>query len=173
MLRDLARYGFPSCGRTRTSDCVSLSSSTPDSRWANAFSVGEADLHFTPKGLAEFIRIIGRDGVAGNGRVALSRSTAQRLQSAMRATVDLGTARSIRGRLAGLGAIGGKTGSTAIGGANPFDGVFAGLIFDRSGTPRYIIVTYVRRGGVGGGNAAQISAELAALLLGSGAKPPR
>jgi cell division protein FtsI/penicillin-binding protein 2 len=61
--------------------------------------------------------------------------------------------------------MGGKTGSTELGGARPFDGLFAGLIFDDLRRPRYAVVTFVRRGGFGGGAAAQISATVGAILL--------
>ena len=42
------------------------------------------------------------------------------------------------------------------------DGWFAGLVFDRQGKACYTVATFVRRVGLGGGNAAEISAQLAA-----------
>ena len=44
-------------------------------------------------------------------------------------------------------------------------GIFAGLVFDRKRIPRYSVVTYVRRGGLGGGAAADISAAMAKTLM--------
>lgn len=52
----------------------------------------------------------------------------------------------------------------------PYDGVFAGVIYNRRGVARFTVVTYVRRGGPGGGTAADISADAAALLLEGGFK---
>lgn len=68
--------------------------------------------------------------------------------------------------------LGGKTG-TGPASAEPYDGIFAGLIYDRSGTPRYTVVTYVRSGGYGGGTAAEISADAAAFLLRKGFEAAR
>jgi len=47
---------------------------------------------------------------------------------------------------------------------NRQDGRFAGLVFDRQGKARYTVATFVRRGGRGGRNAAEISAQLARFL---------
>ena len=58
--------------------------------------------------------------------------------------------------------LGGKTGTGPFG-AEPHDGWFAGLIFDR-GVPRYTVAVYVERRGPGGGVAAGIAAEIVRLL---------
>ncbi len=99
----------------------------------------------------------------------MQKSTALRLQSAMRDTVQRGTARSIAKALESTGwQIGGKTGS----GPGPMpigpqsDGWFAGLIFDSQGKARFEIATFVRHGGPGGGNAAKVSAELTRYIIG-------
>jgi cell division protein FtsI/penicillin-binding protein 2 len=47
----------------------------------------------------------------------------------------------------------------------PYDGWFAGLVFDPEGKARFTVATYVRRGGKGGENAAIISAQLARYLI--------
>ena len=86
---------------------------------------------------------------------------------AMVDTVKRGTASRISGKLEDTGwGIGGKTGTGGVSGApmNEQDGWFAGLIFDREQKARFTVATFVRRGGTGGGNAAEISAELARLL---------
>ncbi len=87
--------------------------------------------------------------------------------AAMVDTVQRGTATRIASTLSGTGwAIGGKTGTggRAGGPLNQQDGWFAGLIFDNQGKARYTVATFVRRGGLGGGNAAEISAQLARFL---------
>jgi cell division protein FtsI/penicillin-binding protein 2 len=70
--------------------------------------------------------------------------------------------------------MGGKTGTGPEPGtksAGPgSDGCFAGLIFDPEGKARFTVVTFVKHGGFGGGNAARISAELALFLSGARAK---
>ena len=86
----------------------------------------------------------------------------------MRATVERGSAKSIASVLADTGwAIGGKTG-TGPGPEGPgpqSDGWFAGLAFDPKGNPRFTVVTFVKHGGYGGGNAARISAEVARFVI--------
>ena len=44
------------------------------------------------------------------------------------------------------------------------DGWFAGLVFDRHGKARYTVATFVSGGGLGGVNAAEISATVARFL---------
>jgi len=164
LLGTLARLGFPGCTRTRIQDCTTLSAATPGPAWANSLSLGENGFRVTPHGLSRFLRIIGNGGIGPRGERVVRPSTARLLQQAMLETVRSGTASGVRERLGTRGRMGGKTG-TGPGGPRPYDGVFAGLIFDAAGTPRYTVVTYVRRGGPGGGVAAEISAELGARLL--------
>ena len=93
-------------------------------------------------------------------------NTARRLQSAMRAAVQRGSATSIAKALDDVGwKMGGKTG-TGPGTIGPeADGWFAGLAFDRQGKAQYTVATFVRRGGRGGGNAAIISAKVIRFLV--------
>jgi hypothetical protein len=170
LLRQLAVFGFPPCRPGQAADCISITSADSDQRWGDLLSIGEADIRVTPLGLSRFLRAVGRGGLgdAAAPRRIMRAATARQLQAAMLRTVQVGTAASIKDRLAGLGQIGGKTGSGPAN-ANPLDGVFAALVFDRRGAARYTVVTYVRAGGYGGGAAAAISADLAAKLLRTGA----
>jgi Penicillin binding protein transpeptidase domain len=99
-------------------------------------------------------------------------STSVRLQAAMRDTVQRGSAKSIANSLTGTGwSIGGKTGTSGPAPIGPqSDGWFAGLIFDEHRKARFTVATFVRRGGLGGGNAARISAELARFIIGNNAQ---
>lgn len=164
VLRDLARFGFPACSRARRTNCTTLTGATKDSDWADAMSIGEANFRITTGGLSRFLRLAALAMQSPKG-AALSHQSALRLRRAMLETVEMGTAKGSGSVLHGFGAMGGKTGSTSINGANPFDGMFAGLIFDAEGRPRYTVVTFVRRHGVGGGVAAHLSAEFAAAAL--------
>jgi cell division protein FtsI/penicillin-binding protein 2 len=166
LLRDLNRFGFPRCTAIRAVDCTSLAPDTTDEDWADAMSIGESNFHVTLLGLSQFIAAIGNRGFSPGLHTAriMREQTSQQLQSAMLGTVNIGTASGIRDRLGSLGHLGGKTGS-GPGDANPTDGIFAALVFDSTGAARYSIVTYVRRGGHGGGAAAEISADIAKFLL--------
>jgi cell division protein FtsI/penicillin-binding protein 2 len=97
----------------------------------------------------------------------MAEATANQLISAMLDTVMRGTASGISGALKGTGwSIGGKTGTGGVAEA-PFegqDGWFAGLIFDHGLKARFTVATFVRHGGAGGGNAAEISVEVARFL---------
>jgi cell division protein FtsI/penicillin-binding protein 2 len=97
----------------------------------------------------------------------MEESTALRLQAAMLEVVQHGSATTIAHSLQGTGwQIGGKTG-TGPGTVGPeADGWFAGLIFDPQGKARFTVATFVRHGGPGRGNAANISAELARYIIG-------
>lgn len=101
----------------------------------------------------------------------ISESAAVKLQTLMRGTVERGTAKSALPILAGSGwSMGGKTGTGpepgTTGAGSRSDGCFAGLIFDPEGQARFTVVTFVKHGGFGGGNAARISAEVALFLSG-------
>ena len=94
--------------------------------------------------------------------------TALRLQSAMRDTVQRGTAKSIGKTLEDTGwQIGGKTGSgpALLPKGDLVDGWFAGLVFDPQGKAQFTVVTFIRSGGYGGENA-KISAALARYIIG-------
>ena len=56
--------------------------------------------------------------------------------------------------------------ASALGRTRPYDGYFAGRVFDSAGIPRFAAATYIRAGGRGGGAAAEVSADLARFILG-------
>jgi hypothetical protein len=167
--------------------CVSLEPGDPDTRWASALSIGEDGFTVTLLHVSRFLQAVGNGGLLvqpvalwdGDGRGTaptppapgprstriVAVSTAQRLQAALADAFLRGSAVGIRG-LPGHGwTMGGKTGS-GPGDAHPLDGCFAGLVFDERRVPRYTIVSYVRRGGRGGGAAARLAAEMATRTLG-------
>ena len=170
----------------------SLAQKTNDSEWADALSLGEIDFMVTGLQISRFLQAVGnggvmlapvaREAVETNGSPApavspfrlVEEETTQRLQSAMRDTVQRGTARPIAKLLADTGwSIGGKTGTGP--GPEPIspksDGWFAGLVFDPQGRARYTVATFIQHGGRGGGNAARISAELARYIISSELPP--
>lgn len=170
----------------------SLGKETTTKDWEDTLSIGEVGFVATALHLSRFLQAVGNGGVmiapaARDGEekdrpgstipatTIMSESAAIKLQELMRGTVERGTAKSAFPILAGSGwSIGGKTGTgpepgtTAAGSRS--DGCFAGLIFDPQGKARFTVVTFVKRGGFGGGNAARISAELAVFLSGGRAK---
>lgn len=162
-LKELASFGFPPCRAKQRVDCFALSSKTPDHEWAEVLSLGERGILVTLPHLVEFLRAVGNDGVMG-GRRVMSPQAARQLQLALRETVTDGTASSAAGILPLPWRMGGKTGS-GPGTAGRLDGIFAGLIFDARGRARYAFATYVRKGGLGGGAAAAISAEMAKIVI--------
>jgi hypothetical protein len=164
VIAELMDFGIPPCQSERTLDCETLSANDSDADWANAMSLGETRFRVTPMGISRFLRVVANGGAVPGARRVMREDTAHALVSAMLDTVRIGSARDIRGRLGRLGLIGGKTG-TGPGSEYPYDGIFAGLVFNRDGTPRYIVVTYVRHGGRGGGIAAEMSEEMAEMLL--------
>ncbi|MEW6735389.1 MAG: penicillin-binding transpeptidase domain-containing protein [Acidobacteriota bacterium] len=174
-----------------TSAYISLSDETKDMEWADTLSIGETNMSVTALHISRFLQAVGNNGVMltpvareeqptssikksqvshkqlKNSTRIMQQSTALRLQSAMRDTVQRGTAKSIANALKDTGwQIGGKTGT----GPGPMpigpqsDGWFAGLIFDSQGKARFTIATFVKHGGPGGGNAAKISVELARYI---------
>lgn len=165
MLAELARFGFPPCAAARPANCTGLSPMTDDAEWANALSLGERHFHVTAEGLAGFLRMIGRRGIDGAGHRVLGLEAVRALRREMLETVASGTARSNRDRLAGVGSMGGKSGTTGIGGHAQYDGLFCGLIFDRARRARYAVIVYVRHGGYGGVVPARIAADLGRALL--------
>jgi beta-lactamase class D len=68
----------------------------------------------------------------------------------------------ILGRMGQKWKLGGKTGTNS----DP-DGIFAGLVCDASGAPRYAFATYIKLGGKGGGVAAEVSADLMKFIVGN------
>jgi cell division protein FtsI/penicillin-binding protein 2 len=175
---------------------VSLSEETSDEEWAESLSLGETNLSVTALHLSRFLQAIGNNGVMlmpmareeqstpSTPKSALSRGesnsvrvmqerTALRLQSAMRDTVQRGTAKSIAKALDDTGwQIGGKTGSgpALLPKGDLVDGWFAGLIFDPQGIARFTVVTFIRSGGKGADNAGKMSAALSRYIIGDETK---
>ena len=169
---------------------VSLNNETKDDEWAETLSLGEANISVTALHISRFLQAVGNGGVLlppvarherpvsksnllrrdfNNGIRMMEDTTALRLRSAMRDTVQRGTAKSIAKTLEDTDwTIGGKTGSgpAMLPRGDLVDGWFAGLIFDPQGRARFTVATFVRSGGKGGENAAQISAALARYLVG-------
>jgi hypothetical protein len=163
ILADLARFGFPPCSAKRALNCFSLSPKTSDSDWASTLSIGESRIRVTLARLSDFLGMIGRNGTDLHKRI-LNFPTAHILQLAMRNAVATGTEKGIKDRLPPGFMIGGKTG-TGPAGANPYDGIFAGLVFDAHTRARYTVAVYVRGSGPGGGAAAEIAADMAAFVI--------
>jgi hypothetical protein len=167
----------------------SLGRETTNREWEDTLSIGEERFLTTALHLSRFLQAVGNGGVLiapvardaeGNDRPGstipattrvMSEPAALKLQAVMRSTVERGTAKSAFPILAGTGwSMGGKTGTGPDPGSNKApgpgsDGCFAGLIFDQQGKARFTVVTFVKHGGLGGGNAARISAELARFLI--------
>lgn len=167
VLKDLERYGF---GASH-----SLGKETSDKDWEDTLSLGEQRCVVTALQLSQFLQAVGNDGVMlktpGLPEKILSENAARKLQAVMRGTVEYGTAKSAAPILADTGwQMGGKTGTGpgANGTAGPeSDGWFTGLIFDPQSKAQFTIATFVKHGGLGGGNAARISATLARFLIGA------
>lgn len=155
---------------------IRIGENTGKAEWAQ-LAIGQGPVDVTPIHISRFLQAIGNGGVMlpptlewelaqspPEGTRVMSRRTAERLQRAMRAVVDRGTARSVLPALEGTRwDLGGKTGTAQIPGA-PDDGWFAGLIFDAEGKPSYTVVAYLRGGGPGGGEPAAIAAGLTRYL---------
>jgi cell division protein FtsI/penicillin-binding protein 2 len=159
-------------------------------QWGAALSIGETHMTVTLLQVSRFMQAVGNDGVVcspvairsapesravGEHCIAAKRiikkSTARRLQTAFLDTVKRGSASQIADAFNGTGwSIGGKTGTGGRPGVplDQQDGIFAGVIFDRQGNARFTVATFVRGGGVGGGNAAEISAALGRFLANQG-----
>jgi membrane peptidoglycan carboxypeptidase len=171
----------------------SLSEEMKDEEWAEILSLGEINMSVTTFHVSRFLQAVGNNGVmlrpvareeratpsaAGsaltrqelnNSTRVMEENTALRLQSAMRDTVQRGTAKSIAKALEDTGwQIGGKTGSgpALLPKGDLVDGWFAGLIFDPRGNARFTVATFVRSGGFGGENAAKVSAALVRFIIG-------
>lgn len=162
-----------------------LSAGTNDSEWADALSLGEKNFIVTILHVSRFLQAVGNKGrvlflvarkerdypvarPAVISRRMMQEKTAVRLQAAMRNVVQRGSAQAIAHVLDGTGwQIGGKTGTgPGLGSSGPpYDGWFAGLVLDPQGNARFTVATYVRRGGLGGENAAMISAQLARYVI--------
>jgi cell division protein FtsI/penicillin-binding protein 2 len=160
-----------------------------DEDWSSALSIGESYMMTTTLQVSRFLQGVGNNGLIcapvvrrmakGAGRAwniacgdptrIVEEAPQEKLMAAMKDAVKRGTATRLAGALEGIGwAIGGKTGTGGRAGApmNEQDGWFAGLVFDRQGKARYAVANFVRRGGLGGGSAAEISAQMAGFVTG-------
>ncbi len=159
---------------------IRISPKTGRAEWAQ-LAIGQGPIDVTVMGVSRFTQAIGNDGVMvsptlewkqardrADGERVMKAATARKLQRAMLAVVDSGTARSVLPVIQGMpGDLGGKTGTAQIRGA-PDDGWFAALVFDPQGRPLYSITVYLRGGGPGGRQPAAIAALLARMLLQEG-----
>jgi hypothetical protein len=165
---------------------AALTDALTDAEWDDALSLGQENFGVTALHVSRFLQAVGNGGrmiaptareerplvnaratrrPRAKSRRVMREEAALRLQAAMLDVVRRGTATSIAESLKETGwQIGGKTGS---GPGDPRDGWFAGLVFDPKGRARLTVATHVRRGGVGGGNAAKISAGLARFIIGA------
>jgi hypothetical protein len=154
--------------------------------WSSALSIGESEMTISALQISRFLQAIGNRGrecapVARRltspaaqatclAPTTIARAeTAERLMSALQDTVKRGSATRLAGILRGSGwTVGGKTGTGGRAGApmDQQDGWFAGLVFDSSGKARYTVATFVRGGGLGAGNAGEISVRLARYVVG-------
>lgn len=141
-------------------------------------AIGQGPVDVTPIAVSRFVQAIGNGGVmvqptleaerigAGDTARVMRAATAARLQEAMRAVVDSGTARSAGLRLADTDwDLGGKTGSADVArrGA-PADGWFAGLVYGPDGRARYTVVVYLQGGAPGGRLPAGVAAGMVRYL---------
>jgi cell division protein FtsI/penicillin-binding protein 2 len=165
-----ARRMSPSLSRIRIGD------ETGKQEWAQ-LSIGQGPVDVTPVAVSRFVQAIGNGGVMlqpaleadraeqpDDGTRVMSAETAAKLQRAMLAVVDSGTARSTLPLLQGLRwDLGGKTGTAQVAG-QPDDGWFAGLVFGPDGRPRYTVVVYLHGGGPGGRAPAAVAAGVTRVL---------
>jgi hypothetical protein len=158
-----------------------------DENWSSVLSIGESDMAITSLEVSRFFQAVGNNGLlcapvartltkgTGSARDVicsapsrmLEEKTAKHLMAAAIDTVKRGSAQRIAGALNDVGwAMGGKTGTGGRSGApmEEQDGWFAGLVFDSHGKARYTVATFVSGGGLGAGNAADISATVARFL---------
>ena len=173
--RDWARRMTPPPTRIR------ISENTGRAEWAQ-LSIGQGPVDVTVIGVSRFIAAIGNGGrmlqpklewealeqaqdEGEEGIQIMSPEVARKLQTAMIAVVDSGTAASAQPHFAGSGwDLGGKTGTAQIPG-RPDDGWFTGLVFDPEGRARYSIVVYLQGGGPGGRMPAGIGGRMTRALV--------
>jgi len=162
-----------------------LTDKTSDPDWADTMSLGEKNFVVTILHISRFLQAVGNNGLelsplarketdspatpsVPKSRRIMKESTAQRLQGPLREVVQRGSEQAIAHTLDGTGwQIGGKTGTgPGLGSSGPpYDGWFAGLVFDPEGKARFTVATYVRHGGLGGEKGAIFSAQLARFLI--------
>jgi hypothetical protein len=151
---------------------IRMTEQTGPAEWAQ-IAIGQGPVDVTPIGVSRFVQAIGNGGVMvaptlewelarerAPGDTVMTAETARRLQGAMLATVERGTARAALPVLSGVGwHMGGKTGTAQVRGAAD-DGWFAGLMYDEERRPRYTVVVYLRGGGPGGRAPTLVAAEM-------------
>ncbi|HEU4453992.1 MAG TPA: penicillin-binding transpeptidase domain-containing protein [Longimicrobium sp.] len=137
-------------------------------------SIGQGPVDVTPIAVSRFLQAIGNGGTMlpvtfeadrmkeiPEGRQIMQPTTTLKLQRAMLATVDSGTAVRAIPILQGSGwDMGGKTGTADVARGRVPDGWFAGLMFGPDGRPKYTVVVYVANGGQGGRIAAPMAATM-------------
>ncbi|MBV9775097.1 MAG: hypothetical protein JO040_14185, partial [Gemmatimonadetes bacterium] len=138
---------------------------------------GQGPVDVTPIGVARFIQAIGNDGVmvqptvewdragqAPEGKRIMSPQVARKLQGAMLAVVDSGTAKTAQPLMEGTGwDMAGKTGTAQVPGRHD-DGWFAGLMYGPDGKPHYTITVYLRGGGPGGHAPAAVAGGMTRIM---------
>jgi len=141
-------------------------------------AIGQGPVDVTPIGISRFVQAIGNGGVmlpvtlesarlkqAGEGRPIMKPGTAAKLQSAMLAVVDSGTAIRAVPILQGTGwDMGGKTGTADVRRGHVPDGWFAGLMFGPDGRAKYTVVVYLQNAGQGGRIPATLAADLTRFM---------
>ena len=166
----LERFGC-SAKRVGATGVLALGDDTSDAHWADVLSIGESDPLTTGVVVCQFLQTIGNGGgqrrAGSHTDVPMMRpDTARKLQQALRETVTRGSGRGVADTLrATAWSLGGKTGTGPNVVGPTSDGWFAGPVYDPAGVPRYAFATFIRHGGKGGGNAAQLSAEVARRLI--------
>jgi hypothetical protein len=137
-------------------------------------AIGQGPVDVTPIAVSRFLQAIGNGGVMlpvtfeqdrlddlPEGQRIMQAETTVKLQRAMLAVVDSGTAIRAVPILQGSGwDMGGKTGTADVVRGHVPDGWFAGLMYGPDGRARYTVVVYVENGGQGGRVAAPIAGEM-------------
>ncbi|MEM9599049.1 MAG: M56 family metallopeptidase [Acidobacteriota bacterium] len=137
-------------------------------------AAGGGPMVTTPLHVAGLLQAIGNGGVrlptrapgqatSAGGRRILEAQTAEKLRRAMEQVVHEGTGKRIAPQLEwSAWRLGGKTGTRQHEDGS-FDGWFAGLATDATGTDRYAVAVWIE-GGMGSGPPAGIAAEMTRFL---------
>lgn len=173
--RDWARRMTPPPSRIR------ISERTGRAEWAQ-LSIGQGPVDVTVIGVSRFIQAIGNGGRMlapklewealeqaeedGEEGVQIMRpDVALKLQTAMIAVADSGTARAAQAYYGGTGwDMGAKTGTAQIPN-RPDDGWLAALVFDPEGRARYTVVVYLQGGGPGSRMPTAVAGQMTRALV--------
>jgi hypothetical protein len=151
VLRELRDFGL---------EGLTLRSDASDDEWRRVLSLGEEKVPATPNQVSAFFAAIGQ----GGGKL-VSPETADALLKGLEAVLQRGTASGIKDALNNTGwRLGGKTGTGPGECGDHCDGWFASLLSDSHG-PRYVILVFMQRRGLGGGLPAQTAASVAKFLI--------